>query len=149
MRAVVQRVSSASGRVEGRTTGAIGAGFLVLLGVGVDDEDDDARYVAAKTAHLRVFRDEEGLMNRSLLDVRGEILLVSQFTLHGDVRRGRRPSFVTAAPEVLARPLYELVGRELTQLGIAVAYGEFGADMDVALTNEGPVTILIDSKRAF
>lgn len=149
MRAVVQRVSSASVRVEGRTTGAIGAGFLVLLGVGVDDEDDDARYVAAKTAHLRVFRDEEGLMNRSLLDVRGEILLVSQFTLHGDVRRGRRPSFVTAAPEVLARPLYELVGRELTQLGIAVAYGEFGADMDVALTNEGPVTILIDSKRAF
>lgn len=149
MRAVVQRVSSASVRVEGRTTGSIGAGFLVLLGVSVEDEDDDARYVAAKTAHLRIFRDEKGLMNRSLVDVRGEILLVSQFTLHGDVRRGRRPSFVTAAPEALARPLYELVGRELTQLGIAVAYGEFGADMDVALTNEGPVTILIDSKRAF
>lgn len=149
MRAVVQRVSSASVLVEGRTTGSIGAGLLVLLGVAVHDEDDDARYVAAKIANLRIFRDDDGLMNRSLLEAGGEILLVSQFTLHGDVRRGRRPSFVTAAPEVLAKPLYELVGRELMQRGITVAYGEFGADMDVGLVNQGPVTILIDSKRAF
>lgn len=149
MRAVIQRVSRAAVRVDGRTTGEIGPGFLVLVGVGLDDDERDARYVAEKVANLRVFRDEAGLMNRSLLDTSGAVLLVSQFTLHGDVRKGRRPSFITAAREDAAQPLYELVGREIAALGARVAYGEFGADMDVELVNQGPVTILIDSKRAF
>ena len=149
MRAVVQRVSRALVRVEARITGEIAHGFLVLLGVGVDDEESDARYIAEKIANLRVFRDDAGLMNRSLLDVSGAVLLVSQFTLHGDARKGRRPSFITAAREDAAQPLYELVGAELEALGTRVSYGEFGADMDVELVNQGPVTILLDSKRTF
>ena len=149
MRAVVQRVSRALVRVEGRVSGEIAHGFVVLLGVGIDDEESDARYIAEKIANLRVFRDDAGLMNRSLLDVSGAVLLVSQFTLQGDVRKGRRPSFITAAREDAALPLYERVGAELEALGTSVAYGEFGADMDVELVNQGPVTILLDSKRAF
>lgn len=149
MRAVVQRVSRALVRVEDRVTGEIAHGFVVLVGVGVDDEESDARYIADKIANLRVFRDDAGLMNRSLLDVAGAVLLVSQFTLHGDVRKGRRPSFITAAREDAALPLYERVGSELESMGIRVAYGEFGADMNVELVNQGPVTILLDSKRRF
>lgn len=130
-------------------TGSIGSGVLVLVGVGLDDDAPDARYVASKIAHLRIFGDEAGLMNRSLLESNGAALVVSQFTLHGDVRKGRRPSFIAAAREEVAQPLYELLGRELETFGIDVSYGRFGADMEVELVNAGPVTILIDSKRTF
>lgn len=149
MRAVVQRVLRASVRVEDRTIGSIGAGLLVLLGVAAPDGDDDARYMAEKIANLRIFPDEGGLMNRSVLETGGSILLVSQFTLHGDARKGRRPSFIAAAKEPLASELYERTGRELERLGLHVEYGEFGADMQVELVNDGPVTILLDSQRAF
>lgn len=149
MRAVVQRVTRACVRVDERTVGSIGPGLLVLLGVGVTDDDEDARWIAEKIANLRIFVDDGGLMNRSLLDVRGEALLVSQFTLHGDARKGRRPSFIAAAKEPLASTLYELTGREIAALGPRVAYGEFGADMQVELVNDGPVTILLDSDRTF
>lgn len=149
MRAVVQRVSRAEVRVGERVTGAIGDGVLVLVGVGVDDEPDDARWLAEKIANLRIFLDDAGLMNRSLLEVSGAALVVSQFTLHGDARKGRRPSFIAAAKEPKASALYQLTGRELESLGIRVAYGEFGADMDVELINAGPVTILLDSDHVF
>jgi D-tyrosyl-tRNA(Tyr) deacylase len=149
MRAVVQRVSRASVRVDDRTIAAIAAGLLALVSVGVDDGENDARSMAEKIAGLRIFADEQGLMNRSLLDAGGAVLLVSQFTLHGDVRRGRRPSFIAAAKEPQARGLYERVGAKLETAGIPVAYGEFGAKMEVELVNSGPVTILIDTKRLF
>lgn len=149
MRAVVQRVTAASVRVGDRLTGEIERGLLVLVGVGVDDEAADAAWMADKVAQLRIFEDGDGLMNRSLEDVGGAVLLVSQFTLHGDARKGRRPSFITAAKEPLARELYEAVGAALERRGVAVGYGEFGADMAVSLVNDGPVTILLDSKRAF
>ncbi|HKU81385.1 MAG TPA: D-aminoacyl-tRNA deacylase [Candidatus Tumulicola sp.] len=149
MRAVVQRVARAEVRVAGRVTGAIGLGVLALLGVGRDDEAADAAWIAEKIATLRIFSDEAGLMNRSVLVVGGAILLVSQFTLYGDARKGRRPSFVAAASGTRAQTLYELVGRTLAARGLAVSYGEFGADMDVELLNRGPVTLLIDSKRNF
>lgn len=149
MRAVIQRVSRAAVRVGGRTIGDIGCGLTVLLGVGVDDEERDAEAMADKIAGLRIFSDDDGLMNRSVIDANGAILLVSQFTLHGDARRGRRPSFVAAAKEPLARSLYESVGRRLERHGIIVAYGEFGATMDVELVNAGPVTLLLDTKRLF
>jgi D-aminoacyl-tRNA deacylase len=149
MRAVVQRVSSASVRVDDRTVGAIGAGLLVLLSVGSDDDEPDARSMAERLAGLRIFPDDRGLMNHSVLDAGGAVLLVSQFTLHGDARRGRRPSFVAAAKEPQARALYELTGRELEGTGLRVAYGEFGAQMQVELVNTGPVTILLDTKRLF
>ena len=149
MRSVVQRVSRAAVRVEGQTTGEIGAGLLVLLSVGVDDGEDDARAMAGKVAGLRIFADEQGFMNRSLVDVGGSVLLVSQFTLHGDVRRGRRPSFINAAKEPASRRLYELAGSLVQAAGIPVAYGVFGAQMEVELVNAGPVTVLIDTKRAF
>lgn len=149
MRAVVQRVTRACVRVDERTVGSIGPGLLVLLGVGVADDEDDARWIAEKIANLRIFVDDGGLMNRSLLDVRGEVLLVSQFTLHGDARKGRRPSFIAAAKEPLASALYESTGRAIAALGPRVACGEFGADMQVELVNDGPVTILLDSDRTF
>ena len=149
MRAVVQRVSRACVRIATETVGSIGAGLLVLVSVGIDDDDGDAHRMAEKLAMLRVFSDDRGLMNRSLLETRGGLLLVSQFTLHGDVRRGRRPSFIAAAEEPLARRLYELTGAAIEALGVPVAYGEFGARMDVELVNSGPVTILLDTKRAF
>lgn len=149
MRAVVQRVLNASVRVEERTTGSIGLGLVVLLGVAVADREDDARHMAEKIANLRIFPDNAGLMNRSVLEIGGAILLVSQFTLYGDARKGRRPSFIAAAKEPLASELYERTGLELQQLGLPVQYGEFGADMQVELVNDGPVTILLDSERAF
>ena len=149
MRAVVQRVARAAVRVGARTTGEIEAGLLVLLGVHVEDTSDDARYIAEKIAHLRIFTDAAGLMNRSVLDTGGAVLLVSQFTLYGDARKGRRPSFITAAREPLANELYERVGREIEACGLRVAFGEFGAEMQVELVNDGPVTILLDSARTF
>lgn len=149
MRAVVQRVLRANVRVEERTTGSIGAGLMVLLGVAVLDREDDGQAMAEKIANLRIFPDEAGLMNRSVLQTGGEILLVSQFTLYGDARKGRRPSFIAAAKEPLASDLYERTGRGLERLGLHVEYGEFGADMQVELVNDGPVTILLDSEKVF
>jgi len=149
LRAIVQRVTRAKVTVDDRITGQIGAGLLVLVGVGRDDDAADAKWLAEKLAGLRIFHDENEQMNRSVLDIAGSVLLVSQFTLHGDVRKGRRPSFITAADPAIAKPLYESVGTALTALDIPVAYGEFGADMAVELVNDGPVTILLDSKRMF
>jgi D-tyrosyl-tRNA(Tyr) deacylase len=149
MRAVVQRVSRAKVTVDADAVGEIGKGLLVLLGVGVDDDERDAETMAEKIANLRIFPDEAELMNRSVLDVGGGILLVSQFTLHGDARKGRRPSFITAAREDAAKPLYERVGALLERRGLTVRYGVFGAHMDVELVNDGPVTILLDTKKTF
>ncbi|MBV9148290.1 MAG: D-tyrosyl-tRNA(Tyr) deacylase [Candidatus Eremiobacteraeota bacterium] len=149
MRAVVQRVSRASVRVEDQTTGEIGQGLCVLLGVGIDDDDDDAVAMAGKIAGLRIFSDAAGLMNLDINEAGGGVLLISQFTLHGDARKGRRPSFINAAREDIAKPLYERVGVLLERQRIAVAYGVFGAQMDVELVNEGPVTILLDTKKLF
>lgn len=149
MRAVVQRVTRAKVTVDGRITGEIAAGLLVFVGVGRDDGANDAKWLAEKLASLRIFHDENDQMNRSIVDIAGSVLLVSQFTLHGDVRKGRRPSFITAAEPAIAKPLYEQVGTALATLDIPVAYGEFGADMAVELVNDGPVTILLDSKRFF
>ena len=146
MRAVVQRVTEARVVISDRVAGEIAGGLAVLLGVAADDEERDARWMAEKIANLRIFRDDEGLMNRSLLDVGGAVLLVSQFTLYGDARKGRRPSFIGAAKEPLASDLYRRAGSELERLGVRVAYGEFGADMNVALVNQGPVTIVLDSR---
>jgi len=149
LRAVVQRVSSASVHVEGRLVGAIERGLLVLLGVGSQDAAADVEYVAGKIRDLRIFADDAGKMNRDVGDAGGAVLLVSQFTLLGDVRNGRRPSFIEAAPPELARALYEGVAAAIRARGVRVETGEFRAHMDVALVNDGPVTILVDSKRAF
>jgi D-tyrosyl-tRNA(Tyr) deacylase len=149
MRAVIQRVSRACVTVDNVIAGKIERGLLVLLGVGVDDADADARTMSEKIANLRIFPDDAGLMNRSVLESGGGVLLISQFTLHGDARKGRRPSFITAAREELAKPLYELVGTLLKRQGLQVQCGIFGAHMDVELVNDGPVTILIDTKKQF
>ena len=144
MRVVLQRVSSASVSVEDRTIASIGTGFLILLGVAHGDEETAAAYLAKKIAHLRVFEDEAGKMNRSLLDVGGAALVVSQFTLYADTRKGRRPAFVKAAPPEVARPLVDFFAGQLAAFGIPVQTGEFGAHMKVALLNDGPVTILME-----
>jgi D-tyrosyl-tRNA(Tyr) deacylase len=149
MRAVLQRVSSARVIVGGRVLGEIGRGLLVLLGVGREDAPADAEYVAAKIRDVRVFEDGEGKMNLALADVGGAVLLVSQFTLYGDARRGRRPSFDAAAPAPLARELYERVAASLRAGGTVVRTGEFQALMQVELANDGPVTLLLDSRRQF
>ena len=149
MRAVIQRVSQAGVTVEGQTVGAIGAGFLVLLGVGREDGTGDADYLAEKIANLRIFEDDAGKMNRSLLEVGGAALVISQFTLYGDARRGRRPGFSDAAPPEEANRLYEYFCQRLAGYGIPVARGVFQATMSVSLVNEGPVTLLVDSKKAF
>ena len=149
MRAVIQRVERASVSVEGEIRGQIGAGFLVLIGVEEGDGDADFRYIAEKVPNLRVFEDEQGKMNRSLLDVGGELLAVSQFTLLGDARGGRRPSFITAARPETADPMYERLVADWRARGIRVEAGVFGAHMKVSLVNDGPVTILLDSRRRF
>ena len=149
MRAAIQRVERASVSVEGEIRGQIGAGFLVLIGVEEGDGDADFRYIAEKVPNLRVFEDEQGKMNRSLLDVGGELLAVSQFTLLGDARGGRRPSFITAARPETADPMYERLVADWRARGIRVETGVFGAHMKVSLVNDGPVTILLDSRRRF
>jgi D-aminoacyl-tRNA deacylase len=149
MRAVIQRVSRASVTVAGRETSAIGAGLLVLLGVHRADEQKDITWLAEKTVNLRIFEDEAGLMNRSLLDIGGAMLIVSQFTLLGDCRKGRRPSWSEAAPPEQAKQLYLDFIAAVQGYGIATASGEFQAMMEVSLVNSGPVTILLDSHKQF
>ncbi len=149
MRAVVQRVSSASVEVEGKLSGAIGVGFLALVGVARDDSDADAEVMASKIAGLRIFNDDAGAMNHSLADVGGAVLAVSQFTLYGDARKGRRPSFVDAAAGSPAEPLFNRVVELMRREGLRVETGIFGASMRVSLVNEGPVTILLDSRKTF
>ncbi|HEV3218964.1 MAG TPA: D-aminoacyl-tRNA deacylase [Candidatus Acidoferrales bacterium] len=149
MRAVIQRVSHARVTVEGRTTGEIGIGLVVLLGVGKDDSSEAAGYLAEKTAHLRIFADAEGKMNRSLVDCGGAALVVSQFTLYGDARGQRRPGFIRAAPPDEANRLYEEFVRVLRGLSVCVETGVFQTHMEVELTNDGPVTILLDSEKLF
>lgn len=144
MRAVVQRVSRASVNIDGREVGAIGKGLLVLLGVARGDDRSKVAWMADKIAGLRVFADEEGKLNRDLASVGGEVLVVSQFTLYGDVSRGRRPSFVEAAPPEEAIPLYQAFVAALRERGLRVATGEFGAMMQVELVNDGPVTLVIE-----
>ena len=149
MRAVVQRVSQASVTVENETVGQIGCGFLVLLGVGTDDTTADADYLAKKIVGLRVFEDDAGKMNRGLLDVGGDLLVVSQFTLWGDCRKGRRPSFVAAAPPEQADSLYQHFVSVARTEGVKVETGRFRAEMQVSLVNDGPVTLLLDSQKEF
>ncbi len=149
MRAVIQRVSRARVTVEGRVSGEIGAGLLILLGVGREDSAAVAASFAEKIAHLRIFEDDQGKMNCSLLETGGAALVVSQFTLYGDARGQRRPSFVAAAPPEQAKMLYEQFAASLRALGVAVATGVFQAMMSVELVNEGPVTILLDSDKTF
>jgi D-tyrosyl-tRNA(Tyr) deacylase len=149
MRAVVQRVSRAQVSVNGTVIGEIAAGLLVLLGVGEGDHSTDADYLADKIAGLRIFEDEDGKMNRSVVEHSGEILVVSQFTLYGDARRGRRPSFDAAAPPEKARELYEYFVQRLRQMGLRCETGRFQEMMSVELVNEGPVTILLDSAKTF
>ena len=149
MRAVVQRVTSAQVTVEGRVISRIGRGLLVFIGVDRDDGAADLVYVAGKVRDLRIFGDEEGKMNRSITDVAGEILVVSQFTLSADCRRGRRPSFDTAAPPEVARSMYDTFVETLRAMDLPVQTGEFRAMMQVELINDGPVTILLDSRKNF
>lgn len=149
MRAVVQRVAHASVTVDSRGVASIGAGLLVLVGVGHGDTDADANYLAAKVRGLRVFEDEHGKMNLDVGDVGGSVLAVSQFTLFGDCRKGRRPSFVAAMEPDAAATVFEKFVQELRALGVEVGTGVFGADMKVELLNDGPVTLLIDSRKEF
>jgi D-tyrosyl-tRNA(Tyr) deacylase len=149
MRAVVQRVSRASVTVEGHVTGEIASGLMILLGVGREDTPAVAASLAEKAANLRIFEDEQGKMNRSLLDVKGAALIVSQFTLYGDARGQRRPSFISAAPPEKAKALYEEFTAAMRGLGVTVATGVFQTMMSVELVNEGPVTILLDSDKTF
>jgi len=149
MRAVVQRVSRAQVAVDGEVVGEIGLGLLVLLGVAADDSRADADYLSDKIAGLRIFEDEGGKMNLSVVEVGGAVLAVSQFTLYGDVRRGKRPSFDAAAPPQAARELYEYFVQKIRSAGLRCETGRFQATMQVELVNEGPVTILLDSKKSF
>jgi D-tyrosyl-tRNA(Tyr) deacylase len=149
VRTVIQRVTSAEVAVDGRIVGRIGPGLLVLLGVEKGDGPNDLEYTVAKVRDLRCFSDAEGRMNRSVQEVGGGVLVVSQFTLYGDVRKGRRPAFDGAAPADVARTMYEEVVRELRAAQVPVATGEFQAMMQVELVNDGPVTILLDSRRQF
>lgn len=147
MRAVIQRVANASVSIHGELSSSIGTGFMVLLGIEAEDSEEDAEWLSRKIAQLRVFSDEEGLMNKDLQDVAGEVLVVSQFTLHASYKKGNRPSFIKAARPEQAIPLYEYFVRQLsTLLARPIATGTFGADMQVALVNDGPVTIVMDTK---
>jgi D-tyrosyl-tRNA(Tyr) deacylase len=149
MKAVVQRVKNANVKVDDKVIGSIGNGILLLLGIEETDEDKDLEYMCDKVPNLRIFEDENGKMNKSLLDVGGSILVISQFTLLGDARKGRRPSFIAAARPDKAIPMYEKYIAEMKEKNIFTQTGEFGADMKVELTNDGPVTILLDSKKVF
>lgn len=146
MRAVLTRVQSASVSIEGQTVGRIGKGFLILLGIGPEDTEKECRYLAEKALGLRVFEDENGKMNLGLSDVGGEVLVVSQFTLYGNCRKGRRPSFTEAADPVLGERLYERFLELCGELGYPAQHGQFGADMQVASVNDGPVTLILDTE---
>ena len=146
MRALVQRVRNARVTVAGETTGEIGPGLLIFLGVGVNDTEKELAFIADKCANLRIFEDDAGKMNRSLLDTGGEALVVSQFTLYGDASHGRRPSFSEAAPPEIAEKLYREFVKTLADFGIKVATGKFRAEMEVTLCNDGPVTIMVESR---
>jgi len=145
MRAVLQRVSRAKVSVAGETIGEIGRGLLVLLGVAPTDTDEKARWLSEKIVGLRIFGDDEGKMNRDVVEIGGGILVVSQFTLYGDARKGRRPSFIAAAPPAIAIPLYEHFVNGIRALGVPTATGRFGADMQVELVNDGPVTLILEA----
>ena len=149
MRAVVQRVKSASVTVSGELISEIGTGLLIFLGISKSDQREDINYLTQKVAHLRIFRDKEGKMNKSLLDIEGSALIVSQFTLYGDCRKGRRPSFIEASPPEKANELYEEFIYMLNELGVNGKGGKFQAMMDVQLINDGPVTMLLDSSKLF
>lgn len=147
MRAVIQRVTEASVKVDGKITGEIGKGILIFLGVGEGDTEKDLKYIADKTIGLRIFSDENDKMNLSVQDIGGEILVVSQFTLYGDCRKGKRPSFSPSMEPVAAKRMYEEFIEYVSEQGIRTAHGIFGADMKVELLNDGPVTILLDSSK--
>ena len=149
MRAVIQRVSQGRVLVDGEEIGTIGPGLVILLGVHRDDNTEDGKYLARKIVNLRIFSDENGKMNRSLLDVGGQALIVSQFTLWGDTRKGRRPSFIKAAEPDQAEKLYQDFVSEMNRQNITTATGEFGAMMELALINDGPVTLILDSRKEF
>lgn len=144
MRAVVQRVTHGKVSVEGRTVAEIGRGLVILLGIGPEDDEEKARALARKISMLRIFADDEGKMNRSCIDIGGQAIVVSQFTLYADTRRGNRPSFIEAAPPDLARPLCDRFAQLLSEAGVPSQQGEFGADMQVLIENDGPVTILFE-----
>lgn len=146
MRAVIQRVKQSAVTVDGCLVGDIGPGLLVLLGVAADDKASDAKFLAGKITGLRIFEDAQGKMNLSLMDVGGEMLVVSQFTLYGDCRKGRRPSFTAAAPPDLAETLYKTFIKHVHDSGVTVKTGKFGAMMDVSLINDGPVTLILDTR---
>jgi D-tyrosyl-tRNA(Tyr) deacylase len=147
MRAIIQRVSSASCSIEGKINGEIGTGFMILLGIEDSDTDEDLNWLAQKISNMRIFSDENGLMNKALADVQGNILLVSQFTLFASTKKGNRPGFTRSAKPDFAIPLYEKMIRELGQLtGTKIQTGVFGADMQISLVNDGPVTIIMDTK---
>ncbi len=148
MRALVQRVSSGSVTIEGKVVGKIGKGLVILLGIKNGDTESDAEYLAQKCVNLRIFEDADGKFNLSALDVGGELLAISQFTLYGDTRKGRRPSFIEAAPPKISEPLYKKFVDYLQQSGLKVQTGEFGAMMLVEINNDGPVTIIVESKES-
>ena len=149
MRTVFQRVTRAQVSIDDKVTGSICKGLVVFVGIRSEDNDSDLQWLAEKIVHLRVFEDEDGKMNRSLTDIGGEMLIISQFTLYGDCRKGRRPGFSTAAPPSIAEPYYQKFIREVETKGIQVATGTFQADMQVELVNDGPVTLLLDSEKKF
>ena len=146
MRVVVQRVKSANVKIDGDTVGEIGSGLVLLIGFAMGDKNEDMVYVMDKCVHLRIFSDDDGKMNLSLKDIGGKILAVSQFTLYGDTRKGRRPGFDKAAPPDISEPMYEAAVRHLRLHGISVSTGRFGAHMRVSLVNDGPVTLIVESK---
>ena len=149
MRAVVQRVSYANVKVDGEIIGSIDNGIMVLLGVGTEDNENDIKYLSEKILNLRIFEDENGKMNLSLMDIKGEVLIISQFTLYGDCRKGRRPSFDKAGLPDEAKKLYERFIEVCGESGLKIQTGIFGADMKVSLLNDGPVTLMLDSKKLF